>query len=50
MIATRKDFNIKIEVRKMDKDEMPNNGIAYYCDDESKIIYTEDELIFDIIV
>jgi hypothetical protein len=41
-----KDNQIEKEVRKMDKDEMPDNGITYYCDDESGTIYEENELIF----
>lgn len=44
MKAIRKDFGFEIEVRKMNKDEMPDNGIVYYCDDESKNIYEEKEL------
>ena len=44
MKAIRKDFKFEIEVRKMDKDEMPDDGITYYCDDETCIIYEEDEL------
>ncbi len=44
MKVKRKDFGFEIEVRKMDKDEMPDDGIVYYCDDETSGIYTEDEL------
>lgn len=44
MKAIRKDFGFEIEVRKMAKDEMPDNGIEYYCDDETKNIYEEKEL------
>lgn len=44
MKAIRKDINHQIEVRKMDKDEMPDDGITYYCDDSTCIIYTEDEV------
>lgn len=45
MQAIRKDSYSEIEVRKMDKDEMPDDGITYYCDDETCKIYTKDELI-----
>lgn len=44
MKAIRKDNKMEIEVRKMDKDEMPDDGIVYYCDDETQIIYEEKEL------
>lgn len=44
MKAIIKDFGFEVEIRKMGKDEMPDDGIVYYCDDESKIIYKEDEL------
>lgn len=44
MKAIRKDIYFEIEVRKMDKDEMPDDGITYYCDDETYIIYKEEEL------
>lgn len=44
MKAIRKDFKLEIEVRKMSKEEMPDDGITYYCDDETSIIYKEDEL------
>lgn len=44
MKAIRKDNHFEIEVRKMDKDEMPDDGITYYCDDETSIIYEEKEL------
>lgn len=44
MKAIRKDNNLEIEVRKMAKDEMPDDGITYYCDDSTSIIYEADEL------
>jgi len=43
--AIRKDFRTEIDVRKMDKDEMPDDGIVYYCDYDGGNIYNEDELI-----
>lgn len=48
MKAVRKDYNLEIEVRKMGEDEMIKNGIVYYCDDSTGIIYKEDELIFKV--
>jgi hypothetical protein len=42
--ARRKDFGLKIMVRKMNKDEMPNDGIIYFCEEGGQI-YTEKELI-----
>lgn len=45
MKAIRKDFKTEIEVRKMDKNEMPDDGINYYCE-ESGQIYKENELDF----
>ena len=47
MKAIRKDFGFEIEVRKMMPDEMPDDGIVYYCDDSTGNIYKEDELIFN---
>lgn len=44
MKAIRKDNGFEIEVRKMAKDEMPNDGITYYCEDETAIIFTTEEL------
>lgn len=44
MKAIRKDLNVEIDVRKMSPDEMPNDGITYYCDDERGTIYQEKEL------
>lgn len=35
--------NVEIFVRKMDKEEMPDDGISYYCDYDGSI-YTEKEL------
>lgn len=45
MKVIRKDLNIEIDVRKIGKDEIPDDGITYYCDDETSIIYLEDELL-----
>lgn len=42
--AIRKDIQEEIEVRRMDKDEMHEDGIVYYCDDETSIIYEQGEL------
>jgi hypothetical protein len=44
MKAIRKDIRYEVEVRLMDKDEMPDDGITYYCEDDTYIIFTEDEL------
>lgn len=44
--ATRKDFNMKIEVRKMTNDEIDNSDTQYWCDDDTCVIYREDELEF----
>ena len=44
MKATRKDTGFEIEVRKMDKAEMPDDGIVYYADDKTFNIYEEEEL------
>jgi len=41
--ATVNDNGIDVKVRKMDADEMPDDGITYYCE-ESGQIYTEVEL------
>ena len=41
--AIRKDLRIELSVRKMDKDEMPDDGITYYADTDGTI-YEEDEL------
>jgi len=41
-----KDNRIEIMVRKMGKDEMPDDGIVYYCEEGGQI-YREDELIFN---
>lgn len=41
--AIRKDFGFEVFVRKMDKDEMPDDGITYYADTDCSI-YTIDEL------
>lgn len=41
--ATRKDYNLAIVVRRMDADEMPDNGITYYCQDSGQI-YEEQEI------
>lgn len=46
--AIRKDNGIEIEVRKMNKDEMPDDGITYYCDDATSIIYEEKELKLEV--
>lgn len=43
IVATRKDLNYEIQVRKMDKDEMPDDGITYYADTDCTI-YQENEL------
>jgi len=41
--AIRKDYGLEIMVRKMDKDEMPDDGVTYYCEEGGQI-YKEDEL------
>jgi len=41
--ATRKDIGLTVRVRKMEKSEMPDDGITYYADTEC-VIYREDEL------
>lgn len=46
MIAREKGTEWKIEVRKMSKDEMPDDGEEYYCNDETCVIYKKDELEF----
>lgn len=43
IVATRIDLNYEIHVRKMDKDEMPDDGITYYADTDCTI-YQENEL------
>ncbi len=43
LTAIRKDLGIELLVRKMDKDEMPDDGIVYYADTECTI-YQEGEL------
>lgn len=43
--AVRKDFNIDIRVRKMGIEEMPNDGLVYYCEEGGQI-YEENELNF----
>jgi hypothetical protein len=43
--AIRQDFDLDVAVRKMDKDEMPDDGVTYYCEETGQI-YTEDELTF----
>lgn len=35
---------MEIDVRLMDKEEMPDDWIVYYCDDNTYIIYREDEI------
>ena len=42
--AKRKDIGFEISVRKMDKEEMPDDGITYYADTDCTI-YREDELV-----
>lgn len=44
MRATVRNINMEIEVRKMGVDEMPDDGVTYYVDDDSYCIYSEDEL------
>lgn len=44
--AIRKDFGFEVFVRKMDKDEMPDDGLTYYADTECSI-YEEEELEFN---
>ena len=39
---------IEINVRKMRPDEMPDNGITYYCD-ENATIYAEGEKDFELL-
>lgn len=41
-----KDNGVEIEVRKMEKDEMPDDDVEYYCDDERGQIYKKGELVF----
>ena len=31
--AIRKDFDLDVVVRKMDKDEMSDDGVTYYCEE-----------------
>lgn len=38
----------EIKVRKMRQDEMPDNGITYYCD-ENATIYHEGEEDFELL-
>ena len=38
-----KDNRVSVMVRKMEKDEMPDDGIVYYCRQEGQI-YMESEL------
>ena len=35
--ATRKDIGLTVRVRKMEKSEMPDDGITYYADTECVI-------------
>ena len=44
--AIRRDYGIEVEVRKMSKDKMPDDGNEYYCDDEYGQIFSKDELDF----
>ena len=46
-IKARRYNEWEINVRKMRKDEMPDDGKTYYCDIESKI-YHEGEDDFEI--
>lgn len=41
--AVRKDGGYELNVRKMSKEEMPDDGIDYWVDTDCTI-YTEDEL------
>lgn len=41
--SIRKDGGFEIDVRKMDKDEIPDDGVTYYADTDCTI-YKEDEL------
>lgn len=41
--AIRKEFGFEVLVRKMNKDEMPDDGKTYYADTECTI-YEESEL------
>lgn len=43
LTARRKGFSDLVQVRKMDKDEMPDDGITYYADTNCTI-YQEGEL------
>lgn len=38
----------EINVRKMDKDEMPDDGITYYCE-KNGTIYAEGEADFELL-
>jgi len=38
----------EIKVRKMRKDEMPDDGITYYCDEDATI-YSEREKDFELL-
>ncbi len=42
--ATRKDYDLPVMVRKMDLEEMPDDGIEYYCEEGGQI-YSADELL-----
>lgn len=44
MKAIIKNIKSEIEVRKMTNDEIDNSEIQHYCNDESYVIYTEDEI------
>lgn len=45
MKVIRKDFGFEIEVRQMLPEEMPDDGITYYCEEGGQI-YKEEELLF----
>lgn len=47
MKATRIDFNIEYEVRKMSDEEIDNTECQYYCSDETGHIFKEKELSFN---
>lgn len=43
-----KYYDMEINVRQMRKDEMPDNGITYYCGENSSI-YVEGEKNFELL-
>ena len=47
-IKARRYNQWNIDVRLMRKDEMPDDGITYYCDQDGQI-YTSGEKDFEII-